>query len=203
MPDTVSPPRLVLASSSPRRRRLLKEAGYDFDVEAPTLDESPRTRETPHQLVERLAFEKSAVIASRRPGDIVLGCDTVLSLDGSVVGKPADEEDAIATLMKLSGRGHLALTGFCIVQGERTHSQVVTTEVWMRDYSLRDAEAYVATGEPLDRAGSYAIQGGAAGFVAEIQGTYDNVVGLPVAEVVAALQRFGVLPVAPMRPGPT
>ncbi|MFN8051765.1 MAG: Maf family protein [Acidimicrobiales bacterium] len=184
--------RLVLASASPRRSQLLHDAGYEFEVDPADVDETPLPAEPAADYVERLARAKAELVAARHPGATALGADTVVVLDGELLGKPADDADAIAVLERLSGRGHEVLTGVAVCRDGMTTSAVDTTEVRFRTLDRAEIEAYVRTGEPRDKAGSYAIQGGAGAFVAATNGAFDNVVGLPVALVRRLLEQAGV-----------
>jgi septum formation protein len=182
--------RLVLASASPRRRELLANAGLAFDVEPVDLDEGRAPGEAPHAYVERLAREKAEAVARRRPGAIVLGADTAVVLGDDVLGKPVDAADASRMLQLLSGRSHEVMTGVAVVSNGRTASRVARTVVWFADLTGEQIAAYVATGEPADKAGAYAIQGGAAAFVTRTEGSYSNVVGLPMDVVADLLAPF-------------
>lgn len=187
--------RLILASASPRRAALLKAAGFEFDVVPANTDERVRPKEAASSYVQRLAMEKSAeVMSSADPVDdphrIVLGADTAVVLDGAILGKPLDDKEARDMLRRLSGRTHEVLTGLSVrANGEETHS-VETTRVTFT--SLTDAEIawYVSTGEGRDKAGAYAVQGLASRYVERIDGSYTNVVGLPIASVYAILGRY-------------
>ena len=180
---------IVLASASPRRADLLRSAGLSFVIEPADIDETPRPTERPIELVDRLSSAKALALAGAR---VVVAADTVVDLDGVVLGKPLDAANAAATLRRLSGRPHLVHTGVTVARGEIRRSTVVTTEVRFVALTDDDIAAYVATGEPLDKAGSYAIQGGAARFVVEVRGSVTNVIGLPLAETIALLRGFGV-----------
>lgn len=188
--------RIVLASASPRRRELLAQAGYACDVIPSAVAESPAPGETPEAYCKRNAREKAQDVFRSHPegcaGAVVLAADTiVVSPDGRILEKPADAAHAKAMLAALSGSTHRVLTGLCLLGGNdgREHAtEVVTTQVLFRPLSEADIEAYIATGEPFDKAGSYGIQGRAAGFVRSLQGSYTNVVGLPLCEVVLHLQ---------------
>jgi septum formation protein len=186
--------RLVLASASPRRHALLADAGFVFDVAAAKADERRHPDESPAQYVERIALEKARLIAAAHPDAVVLGADTEVVLDGTVFGKPADRADAARMLKLLSGRAHDVLTAFAIVGGGREFATVVGARVWFRPLGDPEILTYVATAEPFDKAGAYAIQGRASAFVERVEGAEATVVGLPVGEVVEALQRFGVTP---------
>jgi len=196
-------PVLVLASGSPRRRELLLHAGLAHDVDVPNVDETRLPGEPARALVERVARLKAAAAARRHPHRPVLGADTVVVVDDDVLGKPADRADAGRMMRRLSGRQHEVLTGVAVVWEGKTHTLVEQTDVWMCPLSEADLAWYLASDEPLDKAGAYAIQGLASRFVTRIHGSQSNVVGLPVAAVVALLARLG-LPVdsAAARPYP-
>lgn len=181
----------VLASASPRRRDLLLQAGFEFEVDPADIDEVPRAGEDGTTLACRLASEKALAVSSRHTeSTLVLAADTVVVVDGEAWGKPVDAEDARRMLGILSGRAHEVVTGFCWRRGPRAHVAAVRTEVRFRALRTADIDRYVATGEPLDKAGAYGIQGRAAGLVRSLRGSYTNVVGLPVAEVLDALSHF-------------
>jgi septum formation protein len=171
---------LVLASRSPRRSELLRNAGIPFVVSAADVDETVRNGEIPEEYALRVAEEKAnAVVAA--PGDIVVGADTVVVIDGRILGKPADSEDAVRMLGLLQDRKHDVITAICIRKFNQVVRDWAATKVWfaaMSDDQIRD---YVASGEPMDKAGAYAIQGLASKFIERIDGSYSNVVGLPVA----------------------
>ena len=183
---------IVLASASPRRQELLRNAGIAFVVQAADIDETPLAGESARECAERLAREKALAVWRGRPHDVVLGADTVVVVDEIILGKPADADDAARMLQMLSGRVHAVITGVCVVRAvaggqgpgaSKTETGSETTLVTMN--SLSDAEIldYVATGEPMDKAGAYAIQGMASRWIPRIEGDYSNVVGLPVALV--------------------
>lgn len=189
---------LVLASASPRRRELLTQAGYTFEVHPAHLPEDPRPNEDPIAYVVRLAREKAEAVyrdltgqnatAGGSDGLAVLGADTTVTLDNHILGKPENVEDAARMLRMLSGRTHRVLTGVALVTADATEVAAEATAV--RFLTLPDEEitAYVATGEPMDKAGAYAIQGCAARWIPRIEGCYFNVVGLPLALVTALLE---------------
>jgi septum formation protein len=183
--------RLILASASPRRMDLLREAGYLFDVEPAHVDESELPSERPREYVLRVAAMKARAIAARHPGDLVLAADTTVVVDGEMLAKPADDADARRMLGLLSGRTHDVLTGVVLVRAGLESSAVVDTRVRFRPLTAADIDWYVASGEPRDKAGAYAVQGLASRFVEEIQGSYTNVVGLPVAAVYRLLKNLG------------
>ena len=174
--------RLVLASASPRRAEILRAVGWEFEVAAANVDESARDGETPAAYVERLAREKAGAVAGTRLFGLVLGADTVVVADEHVLGKPRDAEDARRMLRLLRGRWHEVLTGVALVRAEDSRAVVAHERTRVRFAEMTDEEIdwYVATGEPADKAGAYAVQGRAALFVEGIEGDYWNVVGLPV-----------------------
>jgi septum formation protein len=174
---------LVLASASPRRAEILRAVGWPFEKLAVNIDESRSRSEGAVAYVERLAREKAEAAAKIRAGRLVLGADTVVVVDGHILGKPFDEEDARRMLRLLSGRWHEVLTGVALVRGVEDVRRVVAhekTRVRFAQMSEAEINWYVSTGEPLDKAGAYAVQGRAALFIEEISGDYWNVVGLPV-----------------------
>lgn len=191
---------MILASQSPRRIELMREAGFDVRVIPADVDETPRAGEPPFELVERLAATKAEAVAaeSAEPGELVLAADTIVAIDGEALGKPADETDARAMLRRLSGRTHQVATGVCLLRAACEGSEpgsperpatrdvfTVVTDVTFYDLADAEIDAYVATGEPADKAGAYGIQGtGGRLLVRGINGDFYNVVGLPIAEVV-------------------
>jgi len=215
---------LVLASASPRRQELLRNAGISFTVQAADVDETPRPGESPRECAERLAKEKAVAVWQRRPEAMVLGADTIVVVDNRILGKPADADDAARMLRLLSGRVHQVITGVCLINpvasGQlpvASEPQVAsgkvrggsmnptlegrsrnaafqlkvaseTTLVTMSELSEEDIRGYIATNEPMDKAGAYAIQGRASRWIPRIEGDYSNVVGLPVALVYRMLQ---------------
>ena len=180
---------LILASASPRRRELLAAAGVAFDVDVADVDETPHGGEDAVAYAERVARDKAATVAMRRPGAWVLGADTVVVVDGEILGKPADAADARRMLARLSGRSHDVLTAVAVARDGVLRSRVEKTVVTMREIPESEAAAYVASGEPMDKAGAYGIQGGASAFVTTISGRLDTVVGLPVPVALDLLTR--------------
>ena len=180
---------LILASRSPRRAELLIAAGFAFELVAADVDETPRAGEAPDAYVERLAVEKARAVHALRPDARVLGADTTVTIDGEILGKPVDEADAVRMLRLLRGRTHDVHTGVALVSSAGVQSAVDTTRVWFDAMTDEDISWYVGTGEPVDRAGAYAIQGFASRFIPRIEGSYSNVVGLPVALVGSILSK--------------
>jgi septum formation protein len=179
---------LVLASASPRRSELLRNAGISFRVEPAHVPEVPLTQEVPLAYAQRLAREKALVVFSRHPNEVVLGADTVVVVDNHLLEKPANAEDATRMLRLLSGRSHQVITGVCVVAPgfERTVAEI--TDVSFSPLSDEEIAGYVATGEPMDKAGAYGIQGIASRWIKRIEGCYFNVVGLPVHRVYGLLR---------------
>ena len=189
---------LVLASASPRRQELLSAAGILFTVQPADIDETPRDGEPPRACAERLAREKALAVSNARPQDYVLGADTVVAVDDIILGKPANAADAARMLRLLSGRTHQVITGVCLVGRAITEKPALrtaseTTLVTMRDLSDDEIRDYIATGEPMDKAGAYAIQGMASRWIPQIDGDYSNVVGLPVKLVCELLRQQGLM----------
>ena len=181
---------LILASGSPRRKELLSLYTTDFTVCVSDFDESAVTADTPAQLVEKLARGKCLAVAAQHPGAVVLGCDTVVDVDGTVFGKPRDAEDAKRMLRALSGSTHLVHTGVCVSDGQRTESFVDTCRVRFFPISEEEIDAYTATPEPYDKAGAYAIQGRAALWLDGIEGDYYTIMGLPVSRTAKLVAQF-------------
>ena len=182
----------MLASASPRRAELLRGAGIDFDVIVANVDESIRPGETPVEHVRRLAEEKALRVRPQANERFVLGADTVVVVAGQILGKPADAADAARMLRLLSGRRHQVLTGVALL-GQARQVDAATTTVEFAPLNDSEIAAYVDSGEPMDKAGAYAIQGLASRFVTAIEGSYSNVVGLPVALVYNLCKRDGLL----------
>ncbi|HEY6873112.1 MAG TPA: Maf family nucleotide pyrophosphatase [Geobacteraceae bacterium] len=187
--------RIILASASPRRVELLASAGVEFEVVAGDAPEELLPGELPEDHVLRLAREKALNVAGKAEGRFFIGADTVVVCDGEIMGKPRDAADAARMLRKLSGVAHAVITGFAVYDRERGDAvaEAVTTKVCFKQLREEEIDAYIATGCPFDKAGAYAIQGGAAHMVQRIDGSYTNVVGLPLCEVVEALRRIGAI----------
>jgi nucleoside triphosphate pyrophosphatase len=183
-------PRLILASTSPRRKALLAAAGVDFEIDESGVEEERLASEPAAQFALRMAEEKALAVSRRAGTALVLGADTVVECGGEILGKPRDHADAHRMLRTLSGRFHTVVTAFALAcDGRVAESHAVVSRVRFR--ALRDDEidAYIRTGEPMDKAGAYGIQAEGAGLVVEVEGERDNVMGLPVSEVLAALRR--------------
>ena len=183
---------LILASGSPRRRELLARMGYTFEICTPDVDEHVAGHA--RDIVHTLAGRKARAAAAHYEDGVIIASDTLVSLDGVPLGKPADEREAHEMLAALSGREHEVFTGVCVMDAKtgKAETRTVRTGVTFRDITPDEIDAYIATGEPMDKAGAYAIQGGAAPFVSALDGEYENVVGFPVAEVREMLSGFGM-----------
>lgn len=185
-------PPLVLASQSPRRAELLRTLNLTFDVAPADIDEAYRPGETPSAHAERLAREKALTVARRRPDALVVGSDTVVVIDGAVLGKPGDSADAVAMLMRLQGREHSVETGVAVAYaGDRAVSAIESVRVVFRAFDEQTAADYVATGEPMDKAGAYGIQGFGRTLVDRIDGDFFAVMGLPVVRMLGLLEELG------------
>jgi septum formation protein len=186
---------LVLASASPRRHQLLRWFGVEYVIDPPDVDECASPGEDAGTLVGRLARDKARAVTGRRPADWVLAADTLVELEGDLLGKPADDADASAMLARLSGREHRVWTGFTLLMpgGAPRAADVVVTRVRFRAFDRNAIATYVASGEPIGKAGAYAIQGLGAGLIAGIDGSFTNVIGLPLEEVGRALREAGLL----------
>ncbi len=185
--------KIVLASQSPRRKELLGRMGLEFVTQASEIDESAFDGLEARELVATLSREKAQWIAKQLDGEtLVIGADTVVVRDGVALGKPKDVEDAVAMLLSLSGRDHQVCTGVTVCRGDRVLTQVEETQVTFRELTETEVRQYVSTGEPMDKAGAYGIQGLGGLLVEGIQGDYSNVVGLPVCRLGQMLKVFGV-----------
>jgi nucleoside triphosphate pyrophosphatase len=184
--------RIILASQSPRRRELLSLVGIPHEVCPADLDESLLPGEEPVPHAERLARSKAEAIAAREPGSVVIGADTIVVLDGEILGKPATPHEAHATLRKLSGRTHTVHTAVAVARNGRTVSGVESVEVTFRPITDEQIAAYIATGEPMDKAGAYGIQGFGAVIVERVHGDYFAVMGLALGRLVGLLEEVGV-----------
>ncbi|MFZ1747831.1 MAG: Maf family protein [Nitrospirales bacterium] len=190
MPD----PHLILASSSPRRKELLTLLGLPFEIISPAINEEALGQESPANHVRRLALEKAESLARHYPNSLVIGSDTVIELDGQILGKPADLEDAHHMLTGLRGRGHLVHSGLALVTKakELRETHVETVKVWVKDFSDAHLQAYLKTQDSLGKAGAYSIQGEGAHLIEKIEGDYPSVVGLPLSKIAQLLEQAGV-----------
>ncbi len=190
-------PAIVLASASPRRRELLSSVGITFQVIPSQVDETRLTNEAPADFVQRLSYEKAAEVAQQPQvaGRWFIGSDTIVLCDGQILEKPTSAQHSAQMLQLLSGRSHQVLSGYAIIDRntDKHIRRYVTTEVTFRTLTEREIESYIATGEPADKAGSYAIQGLGSYIVTNINGSYTNVVGLPIAQVVSDLRQMGAI----------
>lgn len=185
---------IVLVSSSPRRRELLERAGLEFTVDEADIEENQIDDADPAELAKSISMAKALAAAPRHPGSILIAADTLGWLDGQILGKPRNKEDARRMLEAMSGRCHRVITGFTIIDTNtgRAVSKTVETAVHFKTISKGDIDKYIATGEPLDKAGGYAIQGAGGMFVDRIEGDYYNVVGLPVNALAKALKTYNI-----------
>lgn len=183
---------IILASASPRRQELLRQVGVSFRVVPSSVDETVTAIMSPGEYVEHLAVSKARAVAVLHPGTLVIGADTTVVLDGEFLNKPADRAEAIGMLERLSGRGHHVYTGLALVRDLQSEVSHERTTVHFRELSRSEIERYVASAEPMDKAGAYAIQGLGAVLIKSIEGDYFNVVGLPISRMVQMLLRFGV-----------
>ena len=188
-------PRLILASKSPRRNELLEQAGLTFSVIPSDFDESTVALSDPDSYVITLAESKAVDISQKHPAGWVIGADTIVLIDRKILGKPASKEKARDMLQRLSGKTHQVLTGYCICckKKNRFFSETIKTDVRFKKLSDAEIEWYIQTGEPFDKAGAYAIQGIGAFLVKSVNGSYTNVVGLPVCEIIEFLTKEGII----------
>ncbi len=184
---------LILASGSPRRKQWMEALDFPFEIQVPDVDETPIMDEDPENLVLRLARTKAEVISHLNPGRWVLAADTTVAIDHHTLNKPVDKEDAVRMLMLLQGRNHEVHTGLALRKNDKVHSFVDTAEVYFRAMTEAQARWYVNTGEPMDKAGSYAIQGIGALFVERVEGSFATVMGLPVERMASLLFELGLL----------
>ncbi len=186
--------RLVLASSSPRRKELLRQIGLNFDVIPSSVLEKWEENSPPREVARKLAIDKAADVAAGLSSGVVIGADTIVVLEGRILGKPKDTDDAFKILSELSGNSHEVITAVALIETEsgRTVTFDATTRVFFREITNRELHAYIATGEPMDKAGAYGIQGKGILFVRRIEGCYTNVVGLPITDLAGKLSSLGV-----------
>ncbi len=186
---------IILASESIRRVDILRTLGIPFSIIPPDIDETQKADEPAREYVLRISYEKARKVANHFPDKWVIGADTVVVYKNQTLGKPKNEKDAFAMLKKLGGKWHKVITGFCVLNLSRdiTYRDAVETKVFMKSMLDDEILRYISTSEPLDKAGSYAVQGRAGYMVKEIKGSYSNIVGLPICEVAEALLSLGVL----------
>jgi septum formation protein len=183
--------RFILASASPRRRDLLAAAGLEFDVLATAVAEEPHEGEPPREFALRMARAKALAASRVNPAHLVLAADTIVELEGETIGKPKDPEAARRTLKRLSGRTHTVITAFAIAQREDVlEAEAVLSQVSFRTLTIQEVDAYILSREPFDKAGAYGIQGMGRGFVEHIEGSFTNVMGLPIEKALPALKRY-------------
>ena len=187
-------PKIILASNSPRRRELLTQIGLTFTVAPADADESVLPGEAPEAYAVRVALDKARIAAERAGEGIVISADTIVVIGDSILGKPADVRDAERMLMSLAGKEHRVVTALAVIDSasSRSLTRISVTKVWFRDLTVREIAAYVATGEPMDKAGAYGIQERGALLVERIEGCYSNVVGLPLSLLGEMLREFGI-----------
>lgn len=188
--------KIILASSSPRRKELLEKLGLRFEVIPSLIDEIPLRGESPEDFALRASTEKALSVSRNLDGDsVVIGADTIVVIDGEILGKPKDEEEATIMLEKIAGKEHRVITGFSIVKPkvEILYRNFVESRVKIKTLAPWEIEGYIKTGEPMDKAGAYGAQGIGAFMIEEIQGSYTNIVGLPLVQVINVLTRLGVL----------
>jgi len=185
---------IVLASASPRRKELLEQIGLKFEVEPSNHPEDTHLRLKPRELAKAISYQKALAVAEKRKGAIVIAADTLGVLKGKIIGKPKTDAEAIAILKELSGKSHTVITGFTVLDMDKNRvlTKSVETKVHMKRLTPEQIDSYVKSGEPLDKAGAYAIQGLGATIVDKIEGDYFNVVGLPLNALVEGLKEFGV-----------
>lgn len=187
--------KIILASSSPRRKELLESVGIKFEIVSPTAEETMAGNEDPENFALRVSVDKASSVSKRLDeGCVVIGADTVVVVDGEILGKPSDEDEAATMLNKISGREHSVLTAFSILGPpvQILHSEIVATRVRVKPLAAHEIEGYIKTREPMDKAGAYGIQGIGSFMVKEIEGSYTNVVGLPLAELLQAFRNLGI-----------
>ena len=182
----------ILASQSPRRRELLAMLGLDFEIITADIDETMAPGLSPEEAVAAVCEKKARAVGQSRPGQLVVAADTIVVVEGRILGKPHSEDEARAMLRSLSGRSHTVMTGFCLWRDGRQETHVEQTRLRFRPLSDREIDAYIATGSPMDKAGAYGIQDRAAVFVEALEGDYYNVMGLPLCALTRCLRSWGV-----------
>lgn len=190
----------ILASGSPRRRELLCMLGLEFEIITADIDETMDDTLSVEEAVAEVCRRKAEAVGEKHPGRLIVSADTIVTVDGKVLGKPHSEEEARAMLQSLSGRSHTVMTAFCLYRDGSAETHVEKTDVRFKPLSCEEINAYIATGSPMDKAGAYGIQDGAAVFVEALQGDYYNVMGLPLCALVKCLRRQGVPVLGTVRP---
>jgi septum formation protein len=185
---------MLLSSGSPRRKELLSLLGIPFRVVIPNIPEVRQPHETPRSFCLRVSKEKAILLAKKFPDALVIGADTIVVIDGTILGKPRDPREAYDFLTLLQDKTHYVLTGYTIASGNRSISRAVKTKVRFRAMTAKEITWYISTGEPMDKAGAYALQGIGSLFIKEIHGCYTNVIGLPLSHLYKDLNKFGILP---------
>ncbi len=184
--------KIILASQSPRRKKILEQIGLEFTVAVSDFDETKIKFKTPQEMVEKLSFEKAKMIAQKYPKAIIIGADTTVIFQKEIIGKPKSKADAFRILRLLSGNTHEIVTGFTVIKGKKSVTKHVISKVRFKKMTEAEIKAYVETGDPMDKAGGYGIQEKGGLFMENIEGDYFNVVGLPIFAVARALKQFGV-----------
>ena len=184
---------IILASASPRRKELLSQLGLDFTIAIPHVDEKTRQGEHPEDFCRRISMEKAAIISQDYPDALIIAADTIVVIDGKILGKPNDNKEALAYLTLLAGRTHEVYTGYTILYKGQNRTKVIRTRVHFRAMSKEEILWYIATGEPMDKAGAYAVQGIGSIFVDRLEGSYTNVIGLPLSDLYYDLKGFGIV----------
>lgn len=182
---------IILASKSPRRKELLEQAGFNFIIDSAEVEETLLPTLSPYENVKRLGYIKAQALQEKYPNDIIIGCDTIVVLDGEIYGKPKDASDAQAMLEKLSGRAHQVMSGVAIICPQKLINFVGVTDVIFKELTPKEINDYIASGECFDKAGAYAIQGLGQALVKEFKGSFNNVVGLPIEEICHYLKKVG------------
>jgi len=190
----------ILASQSPRRRELLSMLGLTFEIVTADIDETMDPSLSVEDAVAQVCCRKAEAVAAKRPGKLIVSADTIVVVDGKVLGKPHSEEEAFSMLQSLSGRSHTVMTAFCLYRDGVAETHVEKTDLRFKPLSNEEILAYIATGSPMDKAGAYGIQDGAAVFVESLQGDYYNVMGLPLCALVKCLRKQGVAVLGTVRP---
>jgi septum formation protein len=184
--------KVILASKSPRRKSILEQVGLKFSIVASDFDETKIKFKTPQEMVKKLSFEKAKIVAAKHPKAVIIGADTTVIFKKEIIGKPKSKQDAIRILKLLSGNTHKIVTGFTVMEGKKSITGHIVSKAKFKKLSEQEIKAYVATNEPMDKAGGYGIQDKGGLFIEKIEGDYFNVVGLPIFAVSKALKEFGV-----------